>query len=234
MEKKVGPMKKVVIIPGWTYSTDKWERFSEELEKAGTEVTILKVPGLIEQSDKVWDLSSYTQWLKEKLKKDPKIVLVGHSNGGRIAIAYAAENPDKLSKLVLVDSAGIFHNEFPIRIKRTVFRKLSGIGKKIDFLKNFRWILYKFAREHDYEKAGSNMRETMKNLIYKDLTPLMRKIKIPTLILWGENDTITPLSDGKLMTNLIKGAKLFVVRGAKHAPFYTHPRQTLKILLNNL
>lgn len=230
----MGSMKKLIIIPGWTYSTAKWINFSKGLQSKGRKLTILKVPGLTESSDKVWNLDSYVKWLNEKLKKEESVVLVGHSNGGRIAIAYAASFPKKLSKLVLIDSAGIFHNELPLRLKRFVFGTISAFGKKLGVSKNLRWIIYKIAREHDYERANIKMKETMKNIIYEDIIPLLRKITTPTLIIWGERDAITPLSDGKIMNNQIKDSKLFVIAEAKHSPFYTHAKKTLKIILEHI
>lgn len=230
----MGIMKKIVIIPGWTYSVDRWANLSGELKKSGFNIEILKVPGLTQSSNEVWDLKKYAQWLKGELESEHEVTLVGHSNGGRIAIAYAIENPRKLSGLVLINSAGIFHNEPLLRLKRFVFRILSKTGKKIGLFKKFNWVLYKLAREHDYEKANPNMRETMKNLIYKDLTPLLSKIKTPTLIIWGENDKITPVSDAKKMKTEVKNSKLFSIKGAGHSPFYTHPRQVLNILLKEL
>lgn len=225
---------KIIIIPGWTYSTDKWIKFSEELKKAHLTPNILSVPGLTEPSRKVWDLKGYVRWLEGKLKNEKRVVLIGHSNGGRIAIAYAAHDPGKLSKLVLIDSAGILHNELPLRLKRFIFRTISKVGKDLGIPKKYAPLVYKLAKEHDYEQANLKMRETMKNLIYEDLTSQMEKIKIPTLIIWGEGDKITPISDAKKIKNEIKRSKLFVVKGARHAPFYTHPRRVLGILLKEL
>lgn len=225
---------RIIIIPGWTYSTDKWTEFSGTLKKSGRKVDTLGVPGLTEPSSKIWDLKSYSLWLKEKLKNEKSVVLIGHSNGGRIAIAYAAANPGKLSRLVLIDSAGIFHNEPPLRLKRFVFRTVSKIGKGLGVSKKSGSLMYKLAGEHDYERANLNMRETMKNLIYKDLTPQMKKITTPTLIIWGEDDKVTPISDARKIKSQIKKSKLFVIKGAGHSPFYTHPREVLRILSKEL
>lgn len=230
----MGSMKKIVILPGWTYSLDKWDSLSESLEKSGFEVEILKIPGLTEASAKAWDLESYTRWLKDKLKDRTEVVLVGHSHGGRIAVAYAAKNPGKISNLVLIDSAGVFHNEPPLKLKRFIFRTISKIGKGLGISKKYSPLIYKLAKEHDYERANFNMRETMKNLIYKDLIPLMSKIKTPTLVIWGEDDRITPISDARKMKKEIRRSKLFVINGAGHSPFYTHPHEVLRILLKEL
>lgn len=234
MEEKMGSLKEIVIIPGWTYSTHNWDKLSLALRKAGYQVHIMSVPGLTKISSRIWDLESYIRWLDKKLENYSKVILMGHSNGGRIALAYAAARPNNISKLVLIDSAGVFHNEPLVRLKRFVFRMVTKVGKDLGVSKKFRWVIYKLAREHDYERASPEMRETMKNIIYRDLTPLMKKIKFPTLIIWGENDTITPLADGKVINSLIRGSKLFIVKGAQHSPFYTHPKKVTKIVAKNL
>lgn len=125
----MGALKKVVILHGWTYSLDKWSKFTDLLKENGFEVYLPKIPGLTRESNEFWNLDKYTSWLNKLLEKyQDKVVLLGHSNGGRIAINFAAKYPDKLEKLILIDSAGIFHNELPIRLKGLylrVFRKLE-------------------------------------------------------------------------------------------------------------
>ncbi len=226
---------RIIILHGWSYSIDKWQRFKIKLDDAGYFVDLVKIPGLTLKSDDVWDLSKYTRWLNEYLKKyKEKIILVGHSNGGRMAISYSVKYPDKIKKLILIDSAGIYHNDFPIRVKRMFFKFLSSVGKKISKSNSLRKVLYKFAGERDYEQANSNMKKTMKNLISIDLKPVLNKIKTSTLIIWGGKDKITPLKDGILMKSLIKDSKIRVVDTAKHSPFYTHTSEVVNLLIKEL
>ncbi len=71
----------------------------------------------------------------------------------------------------------------------------------------------------------------MVNMISVDLTPCLEKIIAPTLIIWGNEDRITPLSDGKLMHNRIKDSKFKIIDGAGHSPYFTHPDQVVKNIL---
>jgi pimeloyl-ACP methyl ester carboxylesterase len=98
-------------------------------------------------------------------------------------------------------------------------------------MKNF---LYYLAGEGDYQKATPNMKLSMINLSHHDLTPFLEKITIPTLIIWGKDDKITPITDGQIMQKLIKNSKLKVIEGAKHSPFFTHPEEVIKIIKNDL
>jgi pimeloyl-ACP methyl ester carboxylesterase len=227
--------KKIYILHGWTYSLDKWEDFSDLLKKEGFDPVFLKIPGLTVKSDQVWDVKKYSDWLyNELLKTKEKVILLGHSNGGRIAAFFAAEHPEKIQDLILIDSAGIYHKELSLQIKRFVFGNVTKIGKKFtssEALKNF---LYHLAGEHDYQKASVNMKLSMVNLTRHDLTPFLSKITVPTLIIWGQNDKITPVSDAQIIRKLIKNSKLEIVKDARHTPFFTNPKEVVRIIKNGI
>lgn len=224
-------MRKIFILHGWTYSLDKWSEFVGFLRKWGLKVEFIKIPGLTRESNEVWDLKKYTGWLNNLLVKEKKrVVLLGHSNGGRIALAFAAKYPEKVKKLILIDSAAVFHNELLIKIKRSVFRIVAKAGKKFTNSGTLRKLLYKLAQEQDYAKASPNMRKTMVNLLNTDLRQIFGRIKASTLIIWGERDQITPVSDARLLKKLIKNSKLEIIKGARHSPFYTHARKVAKIV----
>lgn len=78
------------------------------------------------------------------------------------------------------------------------------------------------------------MRETMKNLISQDLTSQLNFISAPTLILWGEKDTTTPLADGQLMHQLIRNSRLHVVKNAGHSPYFTHAQEVAREILKEI
>lgn len=193
---------------------------------------MLNVPGLTVETQRIWTLDDYVQWLYEKLINEKEIVLIGHSNGGRLAIAYAAKYPDKLNKLILIDSAGIYHNELPIRLKRLIFKLVAKTGTRITASEYLRKLLYKVTGESDYKNASPLMRKTMINLISKDLTMLLSEIKVPTTIIWGRLDKITPLSDALIMNKKIKNSKLYIIEEAKHSPYFTHPEELGKKILD--
>jgi pimeloyl-ACP methyl ester carboxylesterase len=106
-------MKKVIILHGWAKTLDKWNPLIEELNKKGASANLLRIPGLTEKLEKVWNLSDYVKWLKNIVDKESdKVVLIGHSNGGRIALAFASKYPEKVEKLILIDSAGSITTSF--------------------------------------------------------------------------------------------------------------------------
>lgn len=229
--KKMGTMKGL-IVHGWAYSLEKYKKISMLLTSHGLKNEILKVPGLTEKLDKPWDIKDYIEWLKNKIDREKnKVVLIGHSNGGRIAASFAAKYPQKIQHLILIDSAGIYHDELHTKIRLLFFSTLAKIGKRISSSAILRTVLYKLTRENDYNNATVEMKKTMTNLIKSDLSFYLDKINVPTLIIWGEYDKITPLNDAKIMHKLIKDSKLHIIKGAKHSPHFTHAEEVARIII---
>lgn len=228
-------MNKVIVLHGWTKNSDKWKPFLNALKGNKIFVDLLKIPGLTEKLDKIWDLSDYTEWLKTAVDKEKdKVILIGHSNGGKIALSFINLYPEKVEKLILIDSAGIYHNEIFLRVKRILFKTVAKIGKRVTSSKLMKNLLYKVARESDYKDLDEKTKQTMINLISVDLKPILPQIKTPTLIIWGKDDKITPLSDAITMNNLIKNSKLKIIKDARHSPQFTHTEGVADIIIKDL
>lgn len=225
---------KTYILHGWTYSPvngnplEKWNDFINLMSIYKLNPILLQIPGITKNIDEVWNLDKYVDWLKKIVWKDDKIILIGHSNGGRIAAAFTAQYPEKVNKLILIDSAGIYHNELPHRLKKFVFKNLAKLGKKVTSSQSLRIFLYKLAREGDYKNAAPSQRQTMINLINLDLSKTFSKIKTPTLIIWGEDDKVTPLSDAKLIHKLIVISQVEIIKEAKHSPQFTNTKEVIE------
>ena len=82
----------------------------------------------------------------------------------------------------------------------------------------------------DYRNASDIMRQTMVKSVNEDLTALLPQITVSTLLIWGEKDTATPLSDGKKMETLIKDAGLVTLAGAGHFSFAERWGQCARVL----
>lgn len=226
-------MSKIFILHGWSYSTDKWAPFTKLLAAKGMEPQLLEIPGLTAPIDRPWTLDDYVKWLKGKVGGE-KTILIGHSNGGRISLAFSLKYPELVERLILINSAGIYHNELPVRLKRWAFGTLARLGKKLTPFKGVRNAFYGLARVSDYKDAAPQMRKTMINLISTDLAHELHKITIPTLIIWGARDKITPLSDGKLMNKLIPTSRLYIVKSARHSPQFTHPKEVCAEIVKSM
>ena len=150
---------------------------------------------------------------------------MGHSHGGRVSIEIASRDslPFILTRLVLMDAAGVLPKKTfrqklrqrQYKICRTILE--TGFCRALypDALENLR-------RSHgsaDYLNATPMMRQVLVKCVNTDMTPKMPSIKQPALLLWGEKDTATPLSDGQTMEKLIPGAALVTIPGGSHFPF---------------
>lgn len=227
--------KKIIILHGWTYTTDKWEPLIGLLEKEGFLIEFPKIPALTAPIIQPWTIGDYEQWLKEIIVKESgKVILLGHSNGGRIAAYFAAHYPEKIAQLILIDCAGIYHDDLNTNLKRGFFSFLAKFGKRFTKSKQLEKLLYKFARESDYFQAEPNVKITMHNLITRDISEEFKQITVPTQLIWGEHDTITPLSDGRKINSLIKGSTLNIIANAKHSPFFTNPTEVCEIISKNI
>ena len=154
-----------------------------------------------------------------------RATLIGHSFGGRIIIKWMARRPAAFTadRIILMDAAGI-------RPKRgfSYYRKVYTykLAKKAVNTRLVRLMypalaetLQKKSGSEDYRNASPLMKQTMVRCINEDLTPCLGAIAAPTLLIWGENDDATPLSDGKTMERLIPDAGLVTVPHAGHFAF---------------
>jgi len=153
------------------------------------------------------------------------VFLLGHSFGGRIAIKFAVRYPEKLQGLILVSAAGIKDNSLTTKF----FWFLAGLSQKLkikqcpcySFARKF---FYRFVlRKIDYFKANPIQKEIMKKAVSEDLTPFLKDIFVPTLIIWGRKDKTTPLKNGYLMKEKIRGAKLKILPYIGHSPHLENP-----------
>ena len=227
-------MTRVFVIHGWTYNLDKWNELILELKMRDIEPVMLKVPGLTEPSDEVWDINGYVKWLDEKLAGENKPIVIGHSNGGRIAMSYIQSHPGRLKQLILIDSAGIAHNQRRSIVKLKVLKVISKIGKIFSFIPPIRKLFYKVIGAQDYLNAPPNMRLTMQNMLKADQSIKFNEIDLPVTIIWGRRDSITPLTDGQELKIKLKGSQLIVIDEARHAPMATHAVQVADIIANSI
>lgn len=226
-------MNKIFILHGWTYQTATWQPLVEMLAARGVDAELLRIPGLTDGTNPVWTLDDYVEWLKQKTSAYDKVTLIGHSNGGRISLAFAAKYPEKVARLILEDSAGIPPQGWR-RLKRDFFKKISLTGRILPRSEKLRKLFYRLIRENDYGKATSEMKKTMANLGSVDISTTFEKIRVPTLIVWGSDDTTTPLTNGKLMHEKIRGSRMVVIHGARHSPHVTHTRELADIIIKEL
>lgn len=224
---------KLFILHGWTYQTATWDAVRRLLAERHIEYEFLAIPGLTDGTNPVWTLDNYVEWLRGKIAVHDKVALWGHSNGGRISLAFTAKYPEKVAHLILEDSAGIPPRGLR-KLKRDFFKKLSEFGQAFHQSEALRNVFYKIIRENDYRQATPEMKKTLSNLASVDLGKVLDRIHTPTLIIWGAGDTVTPLSAGETLHKGIQGSRLHSISDARHSPHITHPREVVDLVEKEL
>ena len=226
-------MSTLFILHGWTYQTATWDPLLQMLRARGIEYEFLRIPGLTDGTNPVWTLDEYVQWLEEKTAAHEHVMLYGHSNGGRISIAFSAKHPEKVERLILEDSAGIPASGLR-HLKTDFFKVISSVGKIFTTSETLRRLLYRVIRVKDYSDATPQMKKTMANLLAVDLSLVLDRIECPTLIIWGARDATTPLRDGEILHRGIKGSRMVVIPDARHSPHITHAEKTAELIADEL
>jgi len=215
---------KLYIIHGWTYTVAPWEKTIELLKRQGMDVEMLNVPGLTTSSQKVWTIEDYVKWADRQIPDGS--VALGHSNGGRILLNLCSEKPDKLKHLILLDAAGIYEASAKRDTARTLSKKL-GFLKKVPGLTK---VWHKLTGASDYARAPENMKRTLSNMLESDKKLDFSQIAVPTSILWGAEDNITPPRQAEVMHEKIKNSTLEIHPRWNHAPYITYPSELAKAI----
>lgn len=228
-----GSGEDVLILHGWgsNTSSNSWKEIQKEISKNGFRVFALDLPGFgkTKAPNIAWGVSDYKKFVMEFLNKNQlnEFYLIGHSFGGRISIKLANEENLRIKKMILCSPAGIKINP---GIKTSIIIFFANIGKVIFnifpfcLLENiFKKIFYFFIRNRDYVKANDSMKGTMQKIINEDLTPLLKNIKINTLLIWGNKDKMIPLKYAYIFKEEIKNSSLVIIRDSGHSPNRDNP-----------
>lgn len=217
-----GKGKVIVLLHGWGGNHDSFYPIFQEL-KNDYEVVSLDFPGFGESelANSVWGINEYTEHLRSFLEnmKIEKVNLVGHSFGGTIAASFSILYPELVENLVLV-SAKL------LKPKRELKKVLYQIGAKTGKLATtflnketqniLRKKLYDYIGEYDYFEAEGILQKNFVQVINTDLKEDLKKIKSRTLIVWGEKDDVTPISDARIIKQEIRNSELIIFPNSAH------------------
>ena len=220
--------KPIVLLHGWGQNIEMMDSIGKGLEK-DYRIIILDLPGFGKSSEPTYGYTVYDYYevlceFLDKLKvKNP--ILVGHSCGGRIAIIYSAKR--KVEKLVLLSAP------FRRSTKKNSFKvKVLKFMKKVPIIKELEEYMKSKIGSTDYRNASSMMRKILVNTVNEDLTEYLKQIEVPTLLIWGENDTAVSVEDAKYAESIMKDAGLIVYEGCTHYAYLERISQTINILNN--
>lgn len=234
---EMGQGQEVLLLHGWGSSFDVYNGVMNTL-KDRCRLIALNFPGC-GNSDTMhspWNLDDYCNFVMKfiKLLNLNNPILIGHSHGGRVILKLTASGMLNPPKIILLDSAGLIPKKsLKQKLRAKSFKAIKTV-LSLPVVKNYSEDLLNKARRHygsaDYNAAPEVLRKTMVSLVNTDLRDILHQIKCPTLLIWGENDTATPLSDAKIIESKISDAGLCVIKGAGHYSFCENPYQAHAIL----
>lgn len=227
----------MVLMHGWGCNLTTVRSIAATASRTHT-VYNLDMPGFGQSPEpvEVWGVEEYARLVERfmQLEGIERPVLAGHSFGGRVAIVLGAKGAVKPDCLVMIDAAGIKpRRSLRYYWKIYTFKALKrlaplAMGKEraqrlIDDMRSRRG-------SSDYANSTPRMRAIMSRVVNQDLTHLLKDVKVPTLLIWGEEDTATPLRDAKLMEKLMPDAGLVTFPGCGHYSFLDNPAQFAAVL----
>ena len=221
------------MIHGWGANIEKLAPLNKELKKLGWRIFIPKLPGFDRPPPKqLWGAKEYARYVLTKSQKffgKEKFFLFGHSFGGKITAKLATMDNQSLSGIILCAPSGFSRTN---SLKRIFFLVLAKIGKGLFIIPKIgqfsRKLLYKIAREHDYEKTQGIMKETFKKVIEENLKTTIKKVKIPVLLLWGKQDKMVPVKDAHYIKKVLPKAHLVIFNQEGHRLPYSKPKEIAK------
>ncbi|MDE5840711.1 MAG: alpha/beta hydrolase [Muribaculaceae bacterium] len=221
-------LKPVIIMHGWGCNVDTVVSI-ENIFKGKMRVLNVDLPGHGRSSEppSVWGVEDFTAMMEKFIMRLGlhRPSLVGHSFGGRISILLSSRGD--VDKVLLVDSAGIkpkrslsyYWKVYSFKTIKKTLMFFLGKKKGSEAVERIRGK----KGSADYRNSSPMMRAVMSKCVNEDLKYVMPSIKAPTLLIWGEDDTATPLSDAVTMKRLIPDSGLVSFPGCGHYSFLDNP-----------
>lgn len=211
----------VLVLHGWGASLDAIGSVIAGLGRS-VEMIAVDLPGFgaSEPPREPWTVGRYAAFLLEfaSALQLERFSVLAHSFGARIAIVLADEHPEKVERLLLTGAAGIRPRRKPSYYARVALAKVGRAAAAVGGSRGRRLqaVLRRRIASADWLAASEAMRETFRLVIAEDLTARLPRIRVPTLLVWGDHDADTPLWMGERMERLIPDAGLVVLHGAGH------------------
>lgn len=246
--KKEGSGPSVVLIHGTGASLHTWDGWTKRLDDSMTvyrmDLPAFGLTGPEPNGD--YTIEMYVDFVDafaQTLGID-SFVIGGNSLGGGIAWAYTVDHPKKVTKLLLLDSAGYPHEgdsdalAFKIASNPVLRPLMKHITPKSFIAKNLEQVYGDdtkiteelITRYHDMTLREGNRQAFIDRVHteHKDRSDRIKEIQCPTLIMWGSEDTWTAVEDASKFDRDIINSKLIMYDGVGHVPMEEIPALTVK------
>lgn len=226
--KKEG--KKIVLLHGWGQNIEMMRPIGDAFIQTH-EIIIFDLPGYGKSSEPpfVYSVFDYAKLIHHALEnlKIEKPILMGHSFGGKISLVYASCY--EVEKLVL------FASPYCPEIAKTSLKvRTLKILKRVPLLNTLESFAKKHIGSEDYRSASPRMREILVKTVNLDITEEVKKIKAPTLLIWGSLDEAVPLKRAYELEKCIPDAGVVVYENATHYAYLEFLHPVCQVLKNFL
>lgn len=235
--QQIGRGFPIVLLHGWGCDWQIWSPvigdLSEEFQLVIPDLPLfgdskLKLANAKTETPPAWDSFEYCKWLSafiEAVIPGKPFILAGHSFGGKIAAIYAAQQASSLLKgLIIIDASGL-----PVALT-TKEQITQNIAKVIpSFIKERvgsqlkQLLLQKINVASDYQQATEDQQAVLRKIVREDISHQLAQISLPSLVMWGKQDTTTPFEKGELFAELMANAQLVPFTQSGHYPFIDEP-----------
>ena len=239
----------IIFIHGFSSGVHTWEYYLKELGK-DYPVIAFDLPGFGFSSK---PSISYTRKLYVEVLEDlihfyrfKRVILVGNSMGGEIALRYSILYPEKVEKLILIDSAGLIERKdlpwflqlgrtffidylsflFTNRLAVSYMLKTAFYNKEVVDERKIDLYYYPLKT-----KGGINAHKSLlKSPLEKISVGRLQSLSIPVLILWGEEDTWIPVRYAYEFKKYLPNSKLMILPKCGHLPQEEKPVESLEYI----
>lgn len=188
------------------------------------------------------DYRDYITFILDTLHLD-SVYVIGNSMGGAVTWGAAVDHPDKVRKIVLLDPAGYDSEKvagglamFKFKSVRGVFEKgmplfMSWQGMRKAYFKDDQIEEATVVRNNKFTNRQGNIKHMLNLALSKQFpdTALIQKVTVPTLIVWGKQDEIIPVSHAERFHRDIKGSRVAIIDNCGHCPMAEEPEKTKEL-----
>lgn len=223
------------FLHGWGGNAESWQPLWHALAKLSPapsphlSLYALDFPGFGASSPPptAWQLEDFVHLVIAFLDHlhIPKIVLVGHSFGGRVGMVLAAQYPDRIAELVLLAPAGLRHH----RVVKKIVARAAEAGTttlRLSRLRGvrtfFRLLLHRALGNPEYARTSGVMRQTYQRAVERDLRSFLPAITVPVRIFWGRHDTYVPVGDAAIMERALPSSRVVIFENGRHGIHVSH------------
>ena len=222
-----GKGKPIVILHGLMGGLGNFEGFISHFPKLGYQLFMPELP-IYTASLLNTNVKYFSKFINNFIKflELDKVILVGNSLGGHVGLLHAKLFPEFTKALVLTGSSGLYENAMGDTYPKR--GDYDFIKKKTENVFYSPKIATKEVVDEVFESVNDRNKvirilAMAKSAIRHNMAKDLPKIKIPTALIWGENDKVTPPEVAEEFNNLLPDSKLFWIKKCGHAPMMEHP-----------